>query len=78
MKQLNKVRNMSGTRWKGNSAGRANGSYVEKREPAAPVVYGFIDVDRACDRWLMKHDAEFRERREYFIQERAERDARRR
>ena len=78
-KQWNKVRNMKGSRPGGGSAGRANGSHVEKRLTAAgPVMTGFIDVNRACTRWLMERDPEYRKQREYIEQQQAERQERRR
>ncbi len=66
MKQMNKVREMCGVRPGRGSAGRAKGSHVEKRLTAeGPARFvGFGDVGRACDRWLMEHDPEWRRMRE--------------
>jgi hypothetical protein len=77
-KQLNKVRNMKGSRPGGGSAGRANGNHVEKRAaaPASPFT-GFGDVGRACDRWLMKNDPLFRQAREKRLAEDFQRQGRR-
>lgn len=68
-KHLNKVRDMAGVRPGFGSAGRANGSNVEKRQaseiPDSSAQFtGFGDVGRACHVWLMKHDPVYRQKRE--------------
>lgn len=69
-KQQNKVRDMAGCRPGNGSAGRANSSPVEKRLTAdGPARFaGFGDVGRACDRWLMEHDSEWRNMRERRVE----------
>ena len=67
-KQLNKVRDMTGSRMGCGSAGRANGSYVEKRiTPVSSALFtGYGDVGMACHRWLMAHDPAYRKQREFI------------
>lgn len=72
MKQLNKVREMTGVRPGIGSAGRAAGSHVEKRA-AAPINTSFGDVGKACERWLLKNDSEYRKQKELRQRQDAER-----
>lgn len=69
-KQLNKVRDMVG-RCPGNgSAGRAGVCHVKRyrKLPEADRSPGFGDVGRACERWLMEHDEEWRLNRERRVE----------
>jgi hypothetical protein len=75
MKQLNKVRQMTGVRPGFGSAGRAGGTNVERRA-AAPMNTSFGDVGKACERWLLKNDSEYRKQRELRQRQDAERKER--
>lgn len=78
-KQLNKVRNMKGSRPGGGSAGRANGNPIERRLTPPPVnpFTGFGDVGRACDAWLRQRDPQYLAGRAYIEQQTQARMARR-